>query len=87
MFRLALATYPLVLTWCVWITTQQFEDIAFRNAGNRFTATDGANMEGRLNKSIAELPPLQWQKRIEVMEAKQNDILQALGRIEGRLTK
>lgn len=87
MFRLALASYPLVLGWCVWVTVQQFDDIAFRNAGNRFTATEAAQMESRINTRINDLPPVQWQKRVEAMENKQNEILQALGRIEGRLTK
>jgi hypothetical protein len=40
MARAALATWPFVLAWCVWQTSQQFADLAFREAGGRYTEID-----------------------------------------------
>lgn len=40
LLRIALATYPLVLAWGIWVTVQTFENQAFRNAGDRFSKAD-----------------------------------------------
>ena len=87
MLRIALGTYPMVLAWGVWVTVQEFESKAFREQGNRFTATDGVLLESRINERLASLPPVSWQTRIINMEENQLDIIQRLARIEAKLEK
>ena len=41
--KLVLATYPLVMLWAVWVTASQFDDLAFRKYGPRFTQEDHLN--------------------------------------------
>lgn len=52
MLRLALASYPLVLAWSVWVTSNVFADIAFRNSGDRFTTADGAKLRADMVERI-----------------------------------
>jgi low affinity Fe/Cu permease len=85
LLRLALGSYPLVVSWCIWITVQEFEDKAFRERGNTFTATDAAILENRLNEKIAESPSQDWKNRIVGIETTQRDILDKLSRIQGAL--
>jgi len=54
MLRLALATYPLVLAWAVWVTSNVFADIAFRSSGDRFTAGDAAKMRAEMVERITD---------------------------------
>ena len=85
LLRVALATYPLVLAWCVWVTVQQFEDIAFRGRGDRFTNVQGLELEQRMLERFAALPPQDWRDRIVAIERNQTFILEKLARIETKL--
>jgi len=85
MFRLALTTYPLLMAWAVWMTANQFADIAFRQAGDRFTGHDGALLEARLIEKIANSPGDEWKARVVATERFQSDVLNRLIRIETKL--
>lgn len=54
LLRLALASYPLVLTWAVWVTTETFDNRAFRNSGERFTSADALKMRAEMTKESTE---------------------------------
>lgn len=85
MFRLALATYPLLMAWAVWMTANQFADIAFRTSGDRFTARDGATLEAKLLDRIVSGPSDEWKARVLAAEKFQADVLTRLIRIETKL--
>ena len=87
LFRLALATYPFLITWCVWVTVQEFQDIAFRNAGGRFSETDGARLKAELIEKINAMPSQEWRDRIINIERDQREIARALVRIETKLER
>ena len=89
LLRLSLASYPLVLSWAVWMTVHQFQDEAFRTSGERFTQLDGANLKAELLASVSSLtsPPQEWRDRIIKIEGKQDDMMKALARIEVVLEK
>jgi len=54
LLRLALASYPLVLAWSVWVTTNIFADQAARNATDKFTMNDGAKLRADMVERIAD---------------------------------
>jgi hypothetical protein len=87
LLRLALATYPCIIAWSVWVTVQEFEDIAFRKQGDRFTATDAARMSLEIEKRFSTLPPDDWKNRIVAIESNQQMILVKLGVIESKLDR
>lgn len=47
MLRIALATYPILLPWCVWVTTETYESKAFRAKvkEDSFSQLDGAHLK------------------------------------------
>lgn len=55
LFRIALATYPMVLAWSIWVTANIFSLIAFRDNGERFTKSDGAALEARVVERISAI--------------------------------
>lgn len=69
LLRIFLGTYPVVLAWAVWVTNNQFQDIAFRNNGDRFTREDAVQMELRIMGKFSELPPQDWRDRIKSLES------------------
>ena len=89
LLRLALASYPLVLSWAVWMTVHQFQDEAFRTSGERFTQLDGAKLKAEVLAAIAAAGtfPQEWRDRIIKIEGKQDDMMKALARIEVVLEK
>jgi hypothetical protein len=91
LLKLLLATYPVVLAWTVWVTSETFKNQAFRSAGDRFTLPMAADLEKRINEKFATLPPQDWRNKINdiaadvrtLQAAVQNNAL-ALTRIEMR---
>lgn len=73
LLRLALASYPLILAWAVWMTSNQFADIAFRNSGERFTKADALVLRSDMVDRISSAN--EWR----------NDVLTRLARIESKI--
>ncbi len=82
LLRAALASYPILIGWCVWITVQTFESKAFREAGDRFTTTDAAIMRREIDAQFSNLPHPEWKARIVMLEEGQSRISMSLVRIE-----
>ncbi len=45
---------PLLVSWAIWVTNEQFTDRAFRMSTERFTQSDGRLLE---DKIVQELSP------------------------------
>lgn len=43
LLRFMLATYPIILSWGVWVTTSTVLNNEFRGRGDRFTGTPGCS--------------------------------------------
>lgn len=84
-FRIALATYPLLLAWCIWVTVQTFESKAFREHGGRFTTTDAEMMRREFDAKLAALPPAEWKARIIKIEDNQFLIMQGIAVIREKI--
>lgn len=82
LLRIALASYPLILAWCVWVTKNEFEDIAFRTQGDRFSYSDSLKLRADIEDKINKLPSQDWRDRIIAMEVNQQVMIKQLTRLE-----
>lgn len=87
MLRFMLATYPLVMMWAVWVTSQTFANQAFRLAGDRFTREDAVRMEVRINDKFASLPPQDWRDLIKSMASQLQQMNRILNENQIKLTR
>ena len=78
MFKIALATQPLLLLWGAWITVETVRNQYFRTAEERVTPKDLTDMERRLDRRLDDQPPADWKARILRIEDKIDAILQKL---------
>ena len=82
LLRVALATYPLILAWTVWITNETFYNRAFRDRGDRFTKTDGLVMEARIMEIIAKLPPADWRTKVDKIVDNQTEMMRSIDKLQ-----
>lgn len=75
LFKLALASYPFVLAWAVWVTSNIFAAQSFMFSGERFTKSDGLLLEARMTERVATIT--EWK----------SEILVRLARIEEKLDR
>ena len=73
LLKVALATYPFVLAWAVFVTVNIFELKAFASAGPRWTKVDAELQEKTIHewvsaKIAAEVPPRQVIQRLDRLE-------------------
>lgn len=91
LLRIVLVLIPILtvtfLPWAVWLTSQQFKDISFREAGGRFSESDAAKMRADLIEKINATPSQEWRDRIQSIERDQREILRAMTRVETKLEK
>ena len=85
LFKLALATYPLLIAWAGFITSETVINRYFRQQGDRVTPTDVHSLEMRLEARIAGLPPRDWRTRIESLETKVDEANVGLVRTQVQL--
>jgi len=57
LMRFMLATYPFVIMWAVWVTSETFINRAFRNVGDRWTKAEAISQAREFDAKIAALPP------------------------------
>jgi len=73
---------PLAAAWSVWITKEAFASKAFRETGDRFTATDGETLRreitdrhqadvDKIDQRLDHLPPADFRRRVERLEDSQ----------------
>ena len=55
LLRFALATYPMMVGWAVWVTGSVYELRGFQNRGDRFTLVDGMRMERDINAKLQQM--------------------------------
>ena len=52
LLKVALATYPPMILWLTWVTVNIFHMQSFMNSSERFSASDGRNMEVRVTERV-----------------------------------
>lgn len=87
LFKVALASYPFVIAWAVWMTHNQYEDNAFRMSGERFTKTDALVLKESLIEKINAAPSTEWRERIADIDKRSQETLNRLIRIEAVVVK
>lgn len=88
LLRLALATYPLVLGWSVWMTQAQFADQAFRSRSDLFFRADADAMRRDVEAVDAAARvdfERRFEERLRAFEARQVAQIEQLTRVETRL--
>lgn len=89
LLKFLLAVFPVFactfLPWCAWVTKETFANHSFREAGDRFTATDAERLRVQLldrlqikadradvesiRSQMRTLPPQDWRDKINAMES------------------
>lgn len=94
MFQIALATYPIIVSggiaWAVWLTSQEYQDIAFRNSSERFTQADGADLERRFIEKLTSASHHlgdDWRDQIIKIEVNQDKMLKTLTEIQVQIAR
>ena len=89
LLKVMLASYVPVMTgimaWSIWVTSETYANRSFRLTGPRVTPSDLHDLERRMNAQFSSLPPADWRARIIAIEARQQDILRTVTRIETKL--
>lgn len=77
---------PLLISWGIWVTNEQFNDRAFRLSGERFTQSDGRKLE---DKIVDELYPKidRVDQRMQQIERDTTQIFTMLRSIENEVKK
>ena len=81
------ATYPVIMAWAVWVTSETYANREFRNAGNRFTLEQGLRLELDLRREIAGLPTVEWRGKIDTTLAIATANAKQLAVIENQLAE
>jgi hypothetical protein len=84
--KFLLATYPVLLAWVGWISTETIVTREFRNRGDRFTVTDAQVMRREIDAQFASMPPKDWRDKYITMEKDLKEFQAVLVRIETTLT-
>ena len=81
------ATYPVIMAWAVWVTSESFANREFRNAGNRFTLEMGLQLELDLRREMASLPAADWRTKIDTTLLIATDNAKKLAVIESQMSE
>lgn len=55
LFKFGLALIPFAVSWSIWVTANVFSSKAFISSGERFTQTDGRNLERRTDERLSAI--------------------------------
>jgi hypothetical protein len=78
LFRLALMSHPFILAWAVWVTTETFRSIAFRESSPFVTEREQTSFRLEMLEKIASQPPPEWRTRVSNLEHKNNEVVEGL---------